>query len=148
MAATRQARAVWEGDLITGKGTVDALSSGRFTGLPVSWASRTEASKGQSSPEELLSAAHASCFAMALSHGLAGQGMPPTRLEVSATVTFDKVGAGWAVTASELEVKGVVKGIDQASFKKAADDAKDGCPISVALKGNVELSVKASLVSS
>lgn len=148
MAATRQARAVWEGELLTGRGTVDAVSSGKFTDLPVSWGSRTEAPQGRTSPEELLAAAHASCFAMALSHGLASKGTPPKRLEVTATVTFDKVGDSWTVVSSELEVKGAIQGTDEESFRKAAEDAKDNCPISRALEGNVKLSAKASLASS
>ncbi len=145
MAATRQARAVWTGDLMKGSGEVSAVSSGKFTSLPVSWAARTEAPGGKTSPEELLAAAHASCFCMALSNGLAKAGHAPTRLETTATVTFDKVGDGWSVTSSELEVRGTVPGMDEASFRRAAEDARDGCPISRALKGNVKLSVKPTL---
>lgn len=145
MAATRQARATWQGDLAKGTGTVDALTSGKFSALPVSWGSRTEAPAGRTSPEELLAAAHASCFAMALSAGLGSAGTPPERLEVTATVTFDKVGEKWSVTASDLEVRGSVPGADESAFAAAAEAAKDGCPISRALKGNVRLAVKASL---
>jgi osmotically inducible protein OsmC len=147
MAATRQARAIWTGDLLKGSGEVTAISSGRFSSLPVSWSARTEAPAGKSSPEELLAAAHASCFCMALSAGLAKKGTPPERLETTATVTFDKVGDGWSVTSSELEVRGSVPGIDDAGFRAAAEEAKDGCPISRALKGNVRLSVKATLAA-
>jgi osmotically inducible protein OsmC len=111
----------------------------------VSWAARTEAPNGKTSPEELLASAHASCFAMAFSAGLARAKTPPTRLEVACAVTFDKVGDAWKVKSSALEVKGVVKGLDQAAFQAAASAAKDGCPISQALKGNVELSVSATL---
>ncbi|MGH2471036.1 MAG: OsmC family peroxiredoxin, partial [Candidatus Limnocylindria bacterium] len=96
-------------------------------------------------PEELLAAAHASCFAMALSGGLARAGTPPNRLEVRARVTFDKVGDSWTVVSSELEVKGDVPGADAAKFAQAADGAKENCPVSRALKGNVKLSVKANL---
>lgn len=145
MAAIRQARATWQGDLAKGTGTVDALSSGKFSALPVSWGSRTEAPAGRTSPEELLAAAHASCFAMALSGGLGRAGTPPERLEVTATVTFDKVGESWTVTSSELEVRGQVTGADASAFAAAAESAKDGCPISRALKGNVRLAVKATL---
>ena len=145
MATVRKAEAVWEGDLLSGKGRVSAKSSGMFKDQPVSWAARTETPDGKTSPEELLAAAHASCFAMALSAGLAKNKTPATRLEVSAQVTFDKVGAGFKVTASALEVRGAVKGLDAAAFAKAAEAAKDGCPISGALKGNVELSVRATL---
>lgn len=145
MAATREARAVWNGDLMSGTGTVSATSSEKFNDVPVSWSARTEAPGGKSSPEELLAAAHASCFAMALSGGLARAGMPPKRLEVRSRVTFDKVGDNWTVVSSELEVKGDIPGADAAKFTKAAEDAKENCPISRALKGNVKLSVKANL---
>jgi lipoyl-dependent peroxiredoxin len=145
MAATREARVVWNGDLMSGTGTVSATSSGKFSDLPVSWSARTEAPGGKSSPEELLAAAHASCFAMALSGGLARAGTPPNRLEVRSRVTFDKVGDSWTVVSSELEVKGDIPGGDAAKFAKAAEDAKENCPVSRALKGNVKLSVKASL---
>lgn len=147
MAATRQARVVWNGDLTKGSGELVSVSSGTFKGIGVSWAARTEAPGGKSSPEELLAAAHASCFAMALSAGLAKSGTPPKRLEVSAAVTFDKIGDDWTVTASSLEVTGDVPGIDEESFRKAAEGAKDGCPISRALKNNVKLSVRPTLRS-
>ena len=147
MAATREARAVWNGDLLSGTGMVSAISSGTFSDLPVSWSARTEAPGGKTSPEELLAAAHASCFAMALSAGLARAGTPPSRMEVRSRVTFDKVGDGWSVVSSELDVKGNVPGAEAAKFVAAAEDAKDNCPISRALKGNVKLSVKASLSS-
>ncbi len=146
MAATRQARAIWNGDLATGTGTVSAVSSGKFRDLPVSWGARTESPQGKTSPEELLAAAHASCFCMALSAGLAKGGTPPEQLDVTATVTFDKIGDSWTVTTSVLDVRGKVPGIDAAAFAKAANDAKDGCPISRALKGNVKLSVTPQLV--
>ena len=145
MAATRQARAVWNGDLAKGSGEVSAVSSGKFSALGISWGARTESPQGKTSPEELLAAAHASCFAMALSAGLAKAGTPPKKLEVTSTVTFDKVGEDWTVVSSELEVKGEVPGIDAAAFAKAAEGAKDGCPISRALKNNVKLSVRPTL---
>lgn len=145
MAAIRRAEVHWNGDLMTGSGTVSAVSSGAFTDLPVSWAARTE-SPDRTSPEELVAAAHASCYAMAFSGRLARAGTPPTSLEVSAEVTFDKLEAGWKVTSSQLTVRGVVPGISAADFAAEAEAAKDGCPISGALKGNVELSVDASLV--
>ncbi len=147
MAAIRRADAVWEGDLATGQGRVSAATSGHFRDLPVSWSSRTEAPAGRSSPEELLAAAHASCFAMALSAGLGRSGTPPKRLEVSDAVTFDKVGDGWRVTKSELTVRGTVPGSDAAKFKAAAEAAGQGCPISQALKGNVPITITASLAS-
>jgi lipoyl-dependent peroxiredoxin len=147
MAAVRRADAIWSGDLTSGRGTVSAVSSGAFSDLPVSWAARTESSDGKTSPEELVAAAHAACFSMALSAGLGRSGTPPERLDVSAEVTFDKQDAGWKVASSHLTVRGVVPGISTADFVKAAEAARDGCPISGALKGNVELSVDASLAS-
>ena len=145
MSAIRRAEVSWSGDLATGSGTVSARSSGVFEALPVSWAARTEAPGGKTSPEELLAAAHAACFAMALSGALGRAGAPPQRLDVSADVTFDKVESGWKVVSSELTVRGVVPGMSAEDFVAAAEATKDGCPISGALKGNVELSVVATL---
>ena len=143
--ATRTAHATWNGDLLSGNGVVSATSSKAFTELPVSWAARTESSGGRTSPEELVAAAHASCFCMALSAGLGKAGTPPTKLEVDATVTFLQIEGGWKVASSALKVVGQVPGIDAAKFAEAAEGAKDGCPISGALKGNVALSVDATL---
>ena len=145
MSAVRRADVTWQGDLLSGSGVVSAGSSGLFKELPVSWVSRTEVPGGRTSPEELLAAAHASCFAMALSFGLANAKTPPSRLEVSASVTFDRVGDGFKVVSSALTVRGRVAGIDQDGFRKAAEAAKDGCPVSQALKNNVQLSVQATL---
>jgi osmotically inducible protein OsmC len=145
MAAIRRAEATWSGALATGAGTVTGVSSALFTRLPVSWASRTEAPNGQTSPEELLAAAHAACFAMALSGALARAGTPPDRLDVSAEVTFDKLDAGWRVVSSALTVRGRVPGATAADFLAAAEQTRDGCPISQALKGNVALSIEATL---
>ena len=139
MAATRSAHAVWDGDLLSGKGVVTASTSGAFNQLSVSWKARTEEPGGSTSPEELVAAAHASCFSMALSAGLGKAGTPPTKLEVDATVTFQQIEGGWKVCCSDLKVVGTVPGLDQAGFEAAAEAAKDGCPISGALKGNVEL---------
>jgi osmotically inducible protein OsmC len=148
MAQTRRAEAHWEGDLFSGNGTVSAVSSGRISALPINWRARAEASDtGLTSPEELLASAHASCFAMALSNGLAKAGTPATSLDVAAEVTADKTDAGFTVLASRLTVTGTVPGADQAAFQAAAEAAKDGCPISRALKGNVELSVTATLAA-
>ena len=144
-SAERRAEAVWEGDLMTGTGAVSAATSGAFTSLGVSWASRTEGPEARTSPEELVAAAHASCYCMALSAGLGRAGTPPTRLEVSATVTFQQIEGGWKVASSALTVKGTVAGITSDEFAAAAEAAKDGCPISGALKGNVDLSVDATL---
>ena len=145
MAAIRRAEASWSGALATGSGTVTAVSSALFSKLPVSWAARTESANGLTSPEELLAAAHASCFAMALSGALGRAGTPPDRLEVSAEVTFDKLEAGWRVVSSALTVHGWVPGSNAADFRTAAEANRDGCPISQALKGNVALSVEATL---
>jgi osmotically inducible protein OsmC len=145
MAALRTATVTWNGDLASGSGTVSAGTTGLFEDLPVSWASRTEEPDGRTSPEELLAAAHASCFAMAFSAGLARAGTPPEHLHVEAEVTFDKVGDAWTVTRSRLIVVGHVDGISHEEFEAAANDAKDGCPISRALRGNVELLVEATL---
>ena len=145
MAATRTAQVAWEGDLLSGNGTITSVGSAAFGPLPVTWAARTEASGGKTSPEELLAAAHASCFAMAFSADLARAGTPPTSLAVSASVTFDKLDDGWRVTTSALTVRGRVPGATDESFTKAAEAARVGCPISKALIGNVELTVEASL---
>jgi len=147
MAQVRRAEAVWSGDLATGSGTVSAVSSGIFRDTPVSWPARTEEPGGKTSPEELFAAAHASCFAMAFSAGLGRAKTPPERLTISAEVTFDKVEAGWRVTTSNLTVTGVVPGISQEEFAKAAEAAKVGCPISQTLQGNVEINVEATLES-
>lgn len=147
MAAVRRAEATWSGDPTTGSGTVSAVSSGVFSDLPVSWAARTESSDGKTSPEELVAAAHAACFSMALSAGLGRAGTPSERLDVSAEVAFEKQEAGWKVASSHLTVRGVVPGMSEADFVKAAEAARDGCPISGALKGNVALSVDAALAS-
>jgi osmotically inducible protein OsmC len=145
--AVRRAKATWDGDLLSGSGVVSAISSGAFTDMPVTWASRTEDSGGRTSPEELVASAHASCFCMALSAGLGGAGTPPSKLEVSAEVTFQQIEGGWKVASSALAVRGDVPGIDADTFAEAAEGAKDGCPISGALKGNVDISVTAELVS-
>ena len=145
MAAVRRADAVWQGDLVSGSGRVSARSSGVFQDLPISWAARTEESGGKTSPEELVAAAHAACYAMAFSAGLARAGHPATQLDVSAEVTFDRADSGWKVASSALTVRGQVPGIGADQFKELAEAAKDGCPISGALKGNVTLSVEATL---
>jgi len=142
---TRRATASWSGDLIGGSGTVTAYSSGLFSDLPVSWASRTEEPDGRTSPEELLAAAHAACYCMAFSNGLAKAGHAPEHLHVAAEVAFEKRGDSWSVASSALQVIGRVSGIDKAEFERLAEEAKDGCPISRALTGNVELSVDATL---
>lgn len=146
MAQVRRAEASWQGDLFTGSGTVSAVTSGTISSLPITWKARAEANDtGMTSPEELLAAAHAACFSMAFSNGLAKNGTPATSLDVAAEVSFEKGDAGFSVTKSVLTVTGSVPGLDQATFESLANAAKDGCPISRALKGNVELSVNATL---
>ena len=143
MAVDSRAKTVWEGDLGHGSGTAEP-DSGAFPGVEVSWASRTRRAAGKTSPEELLAAAHSSCFCMALSKELADGGNTPERLEATATVSFEP---GEGVQSSHIVVRGRVPGIDQDAFAKAAEAAKDGCPISGALKGNLDLGVEATLES-
>ena len=145
MAAIRRATSIWTGDLMTGSGEVDAESSGAFGGLPMTWASRTETADGRTSPEELLAAAHSSCFSMAFSGDLAKAGFVPETVSVMSEVTFDRVDGKWTVVSSKLSVKGRVAGIDAEGFRTQAEQSKNGCPISRALQGNVSLSVEASL---
>src|SRR5215210_1062483 len=145
--AVRWADVVWNGDLMSGNGTITNVTSGVMSNVPVSWASRTEEPDGRTSPEELLAAAHAACFSMALSGRLARAGTAGEQLEVNAAVTFTKQEQGWKVTSSRLTVRGRVPGMSQEDFRREAEAARDGCPISGAIKGNVELSVDASLVS-
>jgi osmotically inducible protein OsmC len=144
VATERTAQVSWRGDLAHGSGTIERVGSGSFGGLDVSWAARTEEPGGRTSPEELIAAAHASCFSMALSSGLAKAGNPPETLSSSATVTFVP---GTGITRSVLEVEGSVPGLDEEAFRAAAEDAKQECPVSKALAGNVELEVRARLVS-
>jgi len=145
MAVQRKAEAIWNGDLLKGSGTV-RVGTGALPEFPVSWAARTEAPGGKTSPEELLAAAHASCYAMALSATLARKGTPPQTLHVSATCTFDKVeSGGWKVARMDLEVRGKVSGLDQTQFEEAAKAGEKGCPISNALRNNVEINVNAKL---
>lgn len=147
MEATRSAVAVWQGNLVDGSGEVSSATSSHLKNLPVSWSSRTEDPEGRTSPEELLAAAHAACFNMALSGKLAAAGYTADRLETRADVTFSKGDDGWRVASSRLTIKGSVPGIDDSGFNELANAAKDGCPISQALRGNVELSVEAALES-
>lgn len=145
MATERRAEVTWQGDLMGGSGTVESVGSGAFGPLDVSWPSRAEDPNGKTSPEELIAAAHASCFSMALANGLAQSGNAPESLSVSATVTFVP---GTGITRSALDVLGVVPGLDEDAFRQAADDARENCPVSQALKGNVELTLNARLQSS
>jgi osmotically inducible protein OsmC len=143
--ADRTAQVTWEGSLMEGSGTIDEVGSGAFGPLPVTWASRSEdASGGKTSPEELIAAAHAACFSMALSNGLANDGTPPERLETSAVVTFRP---GTGITKSALTVRGRVPGLDTDGFRAAAENAKANCPVSQALAGVPEITLDASLES-
>ena len=142
--AERRAEVVWEGDLLGGSGNITSSGSGAVDDLGVTWRARTEAQNGQTSPEELIAAAHASCFSMALSGGLAKAGHEPKSLSTTATVTFVP---GTGITRSVIDVAGVVPGIDETEFRQAAEQAKENCPVSKALKGNVELQVSARLQS-
>ena len=141
--AERSATTTWTGDLAHGGGSLSA-GSGALSDLEVTWASRTQRSEGKTSPEELIAAAHSSCFSMALSHELTEGGNPPDELEVTANVTLDEKDGAPTVTTSELDVSGRVPGIDQETFIKAATSAGKNCPISRALAG-VEIRVSATL---
>ncbi|HEY5578219.1 MAG TPA: OsmC family peroxiredoxin [Acidimicrobiia bacterium] len=139
-----RARTVWRGDLATGTGQT-TLASGAASPLEVTWASRTEAANGRTSPEELIAAAHASCYCMALSAGLTRAGFPPGQLEAEAAVTFERIDGNWTVTSSRLSVQASVPGITEDAFQEAAENAKVGCPVSRALTGNVEITLEARL---
>jgi osmotically inducible protein OsmC len=141
MAATSKANTVWEGELASGRGTT-SFGSGALPEVEVTWPARTERTPGTTSPEELLAAAHTSCFCMALSHELAQAGNAPERLEAATTVEFVP---GEGVNSSRLVVRGRVPGLDQARFEAAAKGASENCPISQALNGNLEISVEATL---
>lgn len=143
MAVNSKAHAVWQGGLFDGSGTVD-VASGAFPELPVSWKARAEDRSAGTSPEELIAAAHAACFSMALSNGLGQAGTKPERLETSATVTFQP---GEGITAIALTVNGRVPGIDAAGFAEAAAAAKAGCPVSKALAGVPSITIEATLES-
>lgn len=142
--ATREAEIVWEGALASGTGTVSS-GSGALGALPVTWASRTERPDGKTSPEELIAAAHASCFAMALSLMLGENHTPPERLVVSAACTLDEVDGAPKVTRIELSVRARVEGIEPADFEGQVQRASELCPVSNALRGNVEISVQSEL---
>jgi osmotically inducible protein OsmC len=130
MTTTRRAAALWNGNLLEGNGTVTLQSSGAGT-FPISWPARSAEPNGLTSPEELIAAAHASCFSMALSNGLAKAGTPSTQLRTSAEVDFTP---GTGITGIRLYVSGDVAGLDTAGFQAAAQVAKENCPVSQALK--------------
>ena len=142
MATEKTAQATWHGNLVNGSGHVTtSIGSVDSDGT---WAARAEDFEG-ASPEELIAAAHAVCVSMALAAGLTREGTPPARLETQATTAFDKVGEGFKLTSVRLTIRGEVDGLDANAFRAAAEDAKENCPVSQALKGNVEITVDASL---
>ncbi|HEX3290632.1 MAG TPA: OsmC family peroxiredoxin [Gaiella sp.] len=142
MATDRTAKVTWEGSLMDGGGRIEGVGSGAFGPLDVTWASRAEAPDGRTSPEELIAAAWASCFSMALSHGLAGAGTPPERLETSVTVSFQP---GEGITKGAIIVVGGVPGVDHDAFVEQAEAAKANCPVSKALTGIPEVTLDAKL---
>ena len=144
-AQDRTATTIWQGDLRSGKGEVSFDSSGAAGPLPVSAPSRFEGAAGQTSPEELIAAAHAACFSMSLAGGLKRGGNPPERLETTATVTIDQIEGGFGITRSALRVRGTVPGVTEEQFLEAARTAEQNCPVSKALQGNLEITLDASL---
>jgi osmotically inducible protein OsmC len=143
MATDRRADVTWNGGLMDGSGTIRSTTSGALGELPVSWAARSEdKTGGKTSPEELIAAAHAACFSMALSNGLAKAGTPPDELKTSATVTFQP---GEGITKIALTVEGSIPGIDEGAFREAAEDAKANCPVSQALASVPEITLDARL---
>jgi len=144
MAVERTANATWQGDLFGGSGTV-STQSGIVRDATVKWSSRAEQADENTSPEELIAAAHATCISMALANGLAQAGTPPQRLDTEATATFEQTPAGFRMTTMRISIRGQVEGLDEDGFRRAAEDAKENCPVSQALKGNVDVSLDASL---
>lgn len=142
--AERRAEVIWQGTLTQGTGTVNT-GSGALSQLPVTFAARTERPDGKTSPEELIAAAHATCYAMAFSNTLTQSGKPPQQLTVTAVCSLDRTDTGLKITTMTLDVRGVVPGITQASFEEAARKAEMGCPVSNALRGNVAITVNATL---
>jgi osmotically inducible protein OsmC len=140
--AERRAEIVWEGNLPQGSGKF-TVGSGAMGEMPVTWTSRTERSDGMTSPEELIAAAHGSCFAMALSNVLDEGGTPPERLEISTVCTFDVDNV--EVSSVDLDIRGRVPDLDAEGFRNAVEQANEGCPVSNALRGNVDIRLKASL---
>jgi osmotically inducible protein OsmC len=147
MAQTRRAEANWSGDLATGRGTVSAATTGIFSDMAITWRARTESPEGDTSPEELLASAHAACFSMAVSNELSKAGFVPTRVDVVVEIDADRAERGWTVQRSRITLRANVPGIDEETFQATAALAKDGCPISRAIAGNVELELDATLVS-
>jgi osmotically inducible protein OsmC len=143
MANEKTAHASWEGNLLNGSGRV-STDSGSLTDQTMTWSARAQDAEG-TSPEELIAAAHATCVSMALAGALTRAGTPPTKLETDATTTFDEVDDGFRITSVALTIRGAVDGLDADGFRRAAEEAKENCPVSQALKGNVEITLDASL---
>ena len=144
MATERNAKVTWSGSLTEGSGTIEGVGSGAFGPLDVTWSSRAEEADGRTSPEELIAAAWAACFSMALSHGLNGAGTPPERLETAVTVTFQP---GEGIIKGAIEVVGTVPGLDHDGFVAQAEAAKVNCPVSKALTGVPEVTLAATLAA-
>jgi lipoyl-dependent peroxiredoxin len=142
MATDRKAEVTWHGDLMSGSGRIDSVSSGAIGGLDVDWVARSEDAQSKTSPEELIAAAHAACFSMALSNGLGQAGHPADELKTSATVTFQP---GEGITKIALQVAGKVPGMSDDDFRQAAETAKENCPVSKALASVPEISLDARL---
>lgn len=140
--ADSTANVTWKGSLLEGVGTIDEVGSGAFAGLPVSWKARIGDTVGETTPEELLAAAHAACFSMALSHALAQSGTPPEKLETSATVTFVP---GTGITRIALGVRATVPGLEEPAFLHAANEARANCPVSKAFVSAPEITLDATL---
>ena len=144
MATDRMAKVTWSGSLMEGTGTIEGVGSGAFGPLDVTWTSRAETPNGRTSPEELIAAAWASCFSMALAHALAGAGTPPERLETSVTVTFQP---GEGIVKGAIRVVGTVSGLDHPDFVEQAEGAVANCPVSKALTGIPEVTLDATLAT-
>jgi lipoyl-dependent peroxiredoxin len=145
MATDRTAKVSWTGSLMDGSGTIEGVGSGAFGPLDVTWVSRADTPDGRTSPEELIAAAWASCYSMALSHALAGAGTPPDRLETAVTVTFQP---GEGIIKGAITVLGSVPGVDHDGFVEQAEGAKANCPVSKALTGIPEVTLDAQLAAS
>lgn len=145
--ADRQATVVWNGTLTEGHGSI-TTGSGVLSKTPVTWASRVEQPEGKTSPEELLAAAEAECYAMVLASNLTKRGTKPDQLQVTATCTVERVPDGLRISTMRLEVTGNVPGVDQQTFQQLAQEAEGGCPVSNALRGNVDVTVSAKLGAS
>jgi osmotically inducible protein OsmC len=144
MATDRKAEVTWHGDLMSGSGRIDSVTSGAIGGLDVDWLARSEDAQSKTSPEELIAAAHAACFSMALSNGLGQADHPADELKTSATVTFQP---GEGITKIALQVAGKVPGMSDDDFRQAAETAKENCPVSKALASVPEISLDARLQS-